>query len=118
MLFTLAKDFQAALDEGRGGSVYDVLLRTLGQYIQYHFGFEDRCMQRYHCPVAEQNRDAHATFAARFAEFQQRHAAHGFEHGEACSLMILIDEWLTDHICSIDVQLRAYVQNAEGGPTP
>jgi hemerythrin len=113
MLFTLANDFQAALDEGRGASVYHVLLRTLGRYTQYHFDFEDRCMQRYHCPVAQQNRDAHAIFAARFAEFQERYAAHGFEYGEACSLMSLIDEWLTDHICSIDVQLREYVQNAQ-----
>ena len=118
MLFTLANNFEAALNEGRGASVYDVLLRTLGQYIQYHFGVEDRCMQRYHCPVAQQNRDAHATLTARFAEFQQRDAEHGFDDGEACTLMTLIDEWLTNHICSIDVHLRPYVQSASGGETP
>ena len=118
MLFTLAHNCEAALHEGRGASVYDVLLRTLGQYIQYHFGVEDRCMQRYHCPVAQQNRDTHATFTARLAEFQQRYAEHGFDDGEACTLMTLIDEWLTNHICSIDVHLRPYVQSALGGETP
>jgi hemerythrin len=118
MLFTRANAFEAALHEGRGASVYDVLLRTLGQYIQYHVGVEDRYMQRYHCPVAQQNRDAHATFAAGFAAFQQRYAEHGFDDGEACTLMTLIDEWLTDYIGSIDVHLRPYVQSAPGGETP
>lgn len=118
MLFTRANNFEAALHEGRGASVYDVLLRTLGQYIQYHFGVEDRCMQRYHCPVAQQHRDAHATFTARFAAFQQRYAEHGFDDGEACTLMTLIDAWLADHICRIAVHLRASVHNAGGGGTP
>jgi hemerythrin len=60
-------------------------------------------MQRYHCPLAQQNRDAHAMFAARLAEFQQHYAAHGFEYVQACTLMAVIDEWLTDHICRIDL---------------
>ena len=95
-----------------------MLLHIWGGTSSDHFGVEHQCMDLYHCPVAQQNRDAHATFTARLTAFQQRYAAHGFEPGEAGTLMALIDAWLADHICRIDVQLRASVHNAGGGATP
>jgi hemerythrin len=109
-IFTLAHDLQTALDEGRAPQEYSVLLKSLNLYVQYHFNFENRCMQQYHCPVAQQNRDAHTAFAARLAEFTQSYAAHGFNHVEACTLMTMIDEWLTEHICRIDMQLKTSMQ--------
>jgi hemerythrin len=118
MIFTLAKDVETALNEGRAAQEYGVLLHALALYVRYHFGFEEQCMNLYHCPVAQQNQAAHATFTARLAEFQQRYAARGFKHVEACALLAVIDEWLVDHICGIDVQLRASVHNAGGGATP
>ena len=118
MLFTLGNDLQTALDEGRGVQEYGVLLHILERYVRDHFGFEQQCMDLYHCPVAQQNQAAHATFTARLTEFQQRYAAHGFEPAEAGTLMAFIDAWLADHICRIDVRLRASIHNAGGGATP
>jgi hemerythrin len=112
MLFKMAEDIQTALDEGQSEAVYGRLLQTLALYARYHFAFEERCMDQYHCPMAPRNRAAHAKFAALLAEFQQRYAARGFDLVDACTLMAIIDEWLTDHICGIDVHLRPYVQNA------
>ena len=83
MIFTLANDLQIALDEGRGAQEYGVLLHILERYVRDHFGFEQQCMDLYHCPVAQENRDAHTTFAARLAEFTQGYATHGFELVEA-----------------------------------
>jgi hemerythrin len=118
MPFTLGKDLQTALDDGRAAQVFSMLLHTLERYVRDHFGFEEQCMALYNCPVAQQNRDAHTAFAAHLAAFQQHYAARGFNHVEACTLMAIIDEWLTDHICRIDVQLRASIQNARGGAAP
>jgi hemerythrin len=118
MLFTLGNDLQTALDAGRGAQEYGVLLPRLERYVRDHFGFEQQCMDLYHCPVAQQNQAAHATFTARLTEFQQRYAAHGFEPAEAGTLMAFIDAWLADHICRIDVRLRASIHNAGGGATP
>jgi len=49
---------RTTLDEGRGEQVYSGLLTTLDVYTRTHFGFEEKCMERYHCPFAEKNKDA------------------------------------------------------------
>jgi hemerythrin len=118
MLFTMAQDLQAAPVDGRGEAVYGGLPQSLDLYARDHFDLEERCMDQYHCPMAQRNRDTHVTFATLLTEFQQRYVARGLDHVDACTLLVIIVQWLTDHICGIDVHLRSYVQNARGGATP
>lgn len=110
MIFKMAEDFRAALTEGGGEGVYGDLLQSLGRYARAHFGFEERCMDRYRCPAAQGNREAHARFNEILSGFQQRYAASGFDRADAHSLVDTIDQWLADHVCRIDVQLRRCVQ--------
>ena len=112
MIFQMSEDFRAALDEGRGERVYDEMLRSLDLYVRTHFGFEERCMERYRCPVAEGNKRAHARFAEVMSDFRQRYSARGFDRGDARDLVDTMDQWLTDHICRIDVRLKPYVEKA------
>jgi hemerythrin len=112
LLFKLAEDYRLTLDEGRGEQVYTGLLQTLDVYTRTHFGFEERCMERYHCPVAEKNKDAHAKFVVVLAGFRERHAANGFDRADARSLMDTLDRWLADHICSVDVHLKDCVKGS------
>jgi hemerythrin len=109
MIFKMAEDFRAALDEGRGDSVYSVLLDSLKLYCRGHFGFEEQCMRKYHCPVAEKNEKAHQTFLANLSGFQERYAASGYNNDDARELVDTMDRWLENHICSIDVHLRRCV---------
>src|SRR5579871_728880 len=108
MLFQMSEDFRLALDEGRGERVYGELLESLDQYTRAHFGLEEQCMARCHCPAAELNSNAHAKFIEELTGFRRRYAAFGFEVADAQSLVEFIDHWLADHICRIDVQLRAF----------
>ena len=114
MLFKMSEDFRAALDEGRGEQVYGVLLKSLAAYARGHFGFEEECMHRYRCPAAEKNRLAHAQFIEIVAEFQQRYAVRRFERSDAQRLVEFLDQWLVDHICCIDAQLKPYVKPPQG----
>jgi hemerythrin len=108
-LFEMTADFQAALDEGAGARTYGTLLHTLTIYTHTHFGFEDQCMNAYRCPVARKNKAAHGKFMAVFSEFQRRYAAHGFDRADAGALIDFLDQWLTEHIGRIDVQIKPFV---------
>jgi len=112
MIFRMAEDFRTALDEGQGERVYDGMLQSLDAYVRTHFGFEERCMDKYACPVAEGNKRAHDRFIEVLATFQQRYAASGFDRADARELVDTIDRWLVDHICRIDVRLKEYVAKA------
>ena len=109
MIFKMAEDFRAALDEGKGERVYGGMLQSLDVYVRTHFGFEERCMDTYGCPVAEGTKKAHDRFVEVLAGFQQRYTAVGFDRGDARNLVDTIDTWLADHICRIDVRLKEYV---------
>jgi hemerythrin len=110
MLFKMSEDFREALDAGGGERVYGSLLRSLDVYARSHFHFEEGCMERYRCPVAQQNKSAHEEFVLRLAGFQQRHAAKGFDREDVLGLVDFLDQWLSGHIGTIDVQLRHSVE--------
>ena len=109
MIFKMAEDFRAALDEGMGGAVYPVLLDGLSLYCRGHFGFEEQCMEAYRCPVAQKNRKAHARFLETLSGFQQRYAVSGYDRTDARRLVGTVDQWLADHICRIDIHLKRCV---------
>jgi len=106
MIFKMSEDFRAALDNGKGESVYSVLLDSLTLYCRGHFGFEEQCMTKFRCPVAEKNEKAHQTFLETLSEFQERYAANGYNYNDARKLVGTVDGWLENHICRIDVHLK------------
>ena len=109
-IFKMAEDFRGALSEGGGERTYGLLLDFLNRYCRGHFGFEERCMEEYHCPVAERNKEAHVRFVEVLGGFRQRYAASGFLAVDARELVDAVDRWLDDHICRIDVHLRDCVK--------
>ena len=109
MIFKITDDFRAALDDGRGSAIYSLLLDTISIYCRGHFSFEERCMEEYHCPAAQRNRVAHASFLETLAEFQQRYAVSGYDRTDARRLVDTVDQWLDDHICHIDIHLKQCV---------
>ncbi|MDQ7008253.1 MAG: hemerythrin family protein [Acidobacteriota bacterium] len=110
MIFKMAEDFQAVLDEKvRGERTYGLLLETLDRYCAAHFSFEERCMEEYNCPAAERNKQAHESFVQVLAGYRQRYAEKGFDPVEAQGLLDTLNRWLVEHICGIDVELRKCV---------
>lgn len=111
MLFGMSDDFRACLDEGRGGRVYPSLLTNLESYCAGHFAFEEDCMNKYRCPVARINKEAHMGFLDVLAKFRQRHTDRGYDHTDARALIDAMDEWLDSHICAIDIHLKHCVKD-------
>ncbi len=109
MIFKMAEDFRAALDEGGGSTIYSALLENLRVYCCGHFGFEEQCMNDYRCPVAQQNKAAHAEFLEVLSGFQKRYAVSGYDRADARKLVDTVDQWLDNHICRIDIHLKRCV---------
>ena len=109
MIFQMSEDFRAALDDGLGDEVYSVLLDNMMLYCRGHFGLEEQCMAQHRCPVARINKTAHQDFIQTLSGFQQRHATHGYDRAEARRLVDIIDQWLDQHICRIDIHLKRCV---------
>ena len=109
MIFKMSEDFRSSLDEGGGANVYITLLDSLTLYCEGHFGFEEDCMNKYECPVAKKNKDAHVRFGSTLSDFQQRFKQNGYNQTDARSLVDTMDLWLADHICNIDIHLRECV---------
>ncbi len=109
MLFQMSADYRAALHEERGESIYGGLLKSLKIYCRGHFSLEERCMEEHKCPVADKNKEAHASLLKVLASFEQRYEDVGFNPTDAMKLVDTLDQWLNIHICRIDVHLRKCV---------
>jgi hemerythrin len=69
-------------------------------------------MDRYRCPAAQENLQAHGKFVEVVAGFTRRHEASGFDLATAGQLADIVDDWLSGHICHVDVQLKHSVERA------
>jgi hemerythrin len=113
-LFRMSEDYREALDARQGDRVYGLMLESLALYARAHFGFEEQCMARYNCPVAEANAHAHKQFVGTVDRYRERFMSNGFDPLEARQLVDFIDQWLASHIARIDTQLKPCVEQAAG----
>ena len=109
MIFQMSEDFRAALDSGLGDEVYSVMLDNLSLYCRGHFGFEEQCMTKHRCPVAQVNKAAHEQFVETLSGFKQRYATRGYDRADAWRLVDTTDKWLKSHICRVDIHLKRCV---------
>jgi len=109
MLFRMVDDFRDILDMSTGGSTYSLFLDLLTRYGRTHFSIEEQYMEQYHCPVAQQNTEDHVRFLAELGNFRQRHAASGYQLADVRALLAMLDQWTSEHVCGIDLQLQQYV---------
>lgn len=107
-------DFDNAVANDKGREALQNALRFYIQYTETHFAREEAYMTQYQCPVAAANRAAHQAFRARLAEIEEWVRQEGGTMLEVVSLVLMLEEWMANHICTIDVQLRGVV----GGQPP
>lgn len=81
-------------------------LDFLSQYSEIHFANEEGIMAQHHSPAQEPNRAAHDKFRGMLSEIRSWVKNEGATSVEVVELMIELDEWLVNHICTVDVQLR------------
>ena len=92
------------------------LVRSVVQYMslyaQTHFVYEELCMHRVRCPVAQGNREAHEKFVIVVEKFENRLEQQGVTPDLVEQLHRVCSDWLTNHICRVDTKMREYVTAA------
>ncbi len=99
-------EFDDAVVNGKGRESIVGTLDFLMQYTEIHFANEEESMARLNSPVLSANRTAHDEFRGKLAEIRAWVKGEGASSVEVLSLKVTLEEWLVNHICTIDVQLR------------
>jgi len=81
-------------------------LNFLGTYAQSHFSQEEKIMEEHRCPARGQNQAAHAKFLKDYGQLVAMVNENGASTKVALHLKQMLGDWLTNHICRIDAQLR------------
>ncbi len=96
------------------------ILEYLNTYVANHFHYEERCMERYRCPLAAQNKTAHERFIRTVGAFTRRVEAEGLNQALVDDLVHTVNAWLISHICKVDVDIkkcRNLAKNCREAPT-
>ena len=110
---TIIEEINHLLDlmrQGKARTEIGSLIDFLDEYTKNHFADEERIMAKYNCPVAEENKQQHAIFLAKIAQFKDA------LKDDSSSTMVTLDvkkelmDWLINHIVKIDMQLRDCVK--------
>ncbi len=84
-------------------------LKFLGNYVKYHFSDEESCMHQYVCPIAGKNKLAHQHFIEQYHMFQGLITESGDNEGILKDIHRFLEDWLLEHICKIDTQLKSCI---------
>lgn len=113
-LFQYANDLEAGVKRGDiSKNTLELALKFLERYARSHFGQEEECMYRYACPVAQTNKQAHQDFIRTYSIYQARLTKGEDVYSLLTELHAYIENWLRDHICKIDSQLKGCAPQAE-----
>ena len=97
----------AAMSQGRGAVQLEMLMNFLADYTAKHFSYEEQCMEKFHCPIAQTNKNAHTQFLRKFESFRERlTASKGNESAVTIGVLRELSDWLMTHIRCVDTQLN------------
>ena len=105
-LFQVINQLGKSLEEGAGEDKLDEIIAFLEEYAQMHFGQEEECMAREHCPMADRNKRAHQLFIKGIDSYRER--LERFEDKKTLinDIHLETERWIVEHICKIDIALR------------
>ena len=98
--------FDNAVVNRQGHNAIRSTLEFLTQYSETHFATEEASMARINSPALAPNHAAHDEFRRKIAELMAEVSREGVSMVEVMALELTLEEWLVNHICTIDVQLR------------
>ena len=89
------------------------LLRFLSNYTRIHFVYEEFCMFRVKCPLADKNMVAHDKFMEALKDLENRFRREGASRTLLVDIYDAASEWLIKHICKIDTHLKKAIENSD-----
>jgi hemerythrin len=82
------------------------MIKFLGEYATKHFAHEEQVMLQHKCPLAQQNKDAHAAFLKDFTALGAKFEKEGPSLSFVMEVQKKVLTWLNNHIRGCDAKLR------------
>ena len=109
MLFQKCNEFSAVISEITARETAGEILDFLQFYVTWHFGEEEKSMESYQCPLADENKAAHAEFIRTFHQFYLQWQEGTMTPALAGAAYTELEKWLVNHVIYVDTQLHDYV---------
>jgi len=100
--------FDDAVMNGRERELIYDTLAFLVEYTIQHFTLEESVMAKCHCPALKNNIAAHEKFRVRLDEILRQIELSGPSAFNAIAIKMELEQWLLNHICTIDIGLRGW----------
>ncbi len=111
-LFQFVNKLEDQMKRGVKKDEIDSCMTFLSTYVRIHFLYEESCMFRHKCPIADTNVAAHKKFLEAFDAIKAKYDVQGPTPDVITELYNAASNWLIQHICKIDKQLAPYVTGA------
>jgi hemerythrin len=112
-LFNRINALVDAIKQAKCKDVIDGTINFLEEYTLVHFGVEERYMEKYDYPEAEQHRAQHAIFLKALSDLKKQ-ASEPRVDGASYDLSVttnqVVVDWIVTHILRIDTKLGKFLQ--------
>jgi len=105
-IFNQLNRLHDAITSGLGKDVIRDILIFAHDYAASHFAFEENCMEKFHCPVAAKNKEAHKHFIEGMESIRARVEQEQEDTESVLELYHELREWIQNHILKIDTHIR------------
>lgn len=111
LLFKFLNDLKRDILAGKSPHDFEDHIGFLSNYAKSHFCYEESCMDRYQCPAAQKNKEAHREFMEFYSAYEKKIKRKGYAPGDIAELCHFIEEWIVRHIQRIDGQLKPCIRS-------
>ncbi len=109
-IIELINEFVALQDADCDSALVAGVLVRLSDYVSTHFAEEERLMERYAYPegLTSTHKQEHLRLSGQTRDLVLAHRMG--ESADACELIALMQQWLSEHIMQVDRQLVSHIR--------
>lgn len=108
MIFSLMNEFHGLMEAGESHAALAYVFTAMKAYSVYHFTSEIKLLTEKNYPDLEAQKQSHAEFVQRIADFEKDVARHEPDIGP--KVMIFLKAWWINHIQKEDKKYAPYME--------
>lgn len=109
-LFKRINSMLAAMEKGTGRDELSKTIQFLTDYVVFHFGIEEKYMDKYSYMDRTQHKAQHELFVRTFLRLKDRMLSEGVNVQTAEDAKQLVVDWLLNHIRYVDKGLGLFLK--------
>jgi hemerythrin-like metal-binding protein len=116
-LFRRINAFMEACRRGEREKAIDETMSFLSEYVDFHFGTEERYMQGYSFKGYEKHKEQHDYFKGNVAKLMEDIKEKGVGPDTVIAANSIVVDWLIKHIKTFDPKLASFLKDAQQNPS-